>query len=195
MIHNLLKNPLIKIVGILLVLYFGLFANKENPNSLGNRVTTDKIKENISEAWQKKQFITENITAAKQALKESENTAQDLKSREIEVKDISLGIGEIIASCEDSAIISYVISDDDNRKLYSLDKEYFVIGTRKNWLIEKNIIGMKAQGVKAIRVPNTLPTSDLTLLNLFKSNKTSLTYQITLIELRNPTIKTGTSCE
>lgn len=69
-IINLTKNRFIKIIGIFLVLYFALFYNKENPNSLGNRWSMENLKNNFGEMNEKSRFIITNVGMARQIEKE-----------------------------------------------------------------------------------------------------------------------------
>lgn len=63
--HKLVKNPLFKIAGIALILYFALFSNKHDNRSLGRRYSSENIKESIGEAARKKKEIDEKINAAR----------------------------------------------------------------------------------------------------------------------------------
>lgn len=65
-IINITKNPFIKISGIILIIYFALFYNKTNPNSLGNRFSPDNIKNNLREANEKTLFIMNHVNRAQQ---------------------------------------------------------------------------------------------------------------------------------
>jgi len=65
--HDLVKNPLFKLVGIILILYFALFSNKSDKRSLGNRYSTQNIKKSIGEAVKQKKEIEEKIRDAKKS--------------------------------------------------------------------------------------------------------------------------------
>ena len=71
--QNLAKHPLIKIIGIALILYYGLLHNKEHPDSLGNRLSTDHIKNNISDASEKSAYIITNIKKLEEEQKNKRN--------------------------------------------------------------------------------------------------------------------------
>lgn len=71
-ISELLKNPIIKSIGIIVILYFALFANKENPHSLGNRLSSENIKKNLDIATKQTKFIASNVKTARQLAKEKE---------------------------------------------------------------------------------------------------------------------------
>ncbi len=78
-IFNLGNHPLVKVVGISAILYFALFANKENPESLGNRLSSEKIKKNVSEVKEKSHFIITNLEMAHRAAAQQHQTEQKPK--------------------------------------------------------------------------------------------------------------------
>lgn len=68
---NLLKSPIIRIAGIILILYFALFYDNSHPDSLGNRLSKDQIKDNVSQIKDRSSHIITNI-----------KKSQDLKNAE-----------------------------------------------------------------------------------------------------------------
>jgi len=96
---KLLQNPLVKIVGVIAIIYFALFNNKQNPQSLGNRLSAERIKTNLGEMEQKGKFIASNVSAARSYAKTKEQSGDKEKSQDsaqlsLELKDIDLGAGE-----------------------------------------------------------------------------------------------------
>lgn len=63
--HNLVKNPIFKIVGIGLILYYALFSNKHDNRSLSRRYSPENIKESFSNAAKQKREINKKIYEAK----------------------------------------------------------------------------------------------------------------------------------
>lgn len=59
------KNPIIRAIGVGLVLYFALFYKKDNPESLGNRFSSENIRDNIKQINQKGSSIVNGIALAK----------------------------------------------------------------------------------------------------------------------------------
>jgi hypothetical protein len=83
--YFIFKNPIIKIICLGLVLYFALFKNKDNPNSLGNRLSVDKIKQSVEQVNQKGFAIVSNIALAKGQEESLKNV--DAKHQEIIAKN------------------------------------------------------------------------------------------------------------
>ena len=75
--HKLIKNPLVKAIGIILILYFGLFYNKENPSSLGNRLSGENIKKGLNDVSQKSVKIIGGIKKAEEIQKREISKQQE----------------------------------------------------------------------------------------------------------------------
>lgn len=193
MIFKLLRNPIIKIIGISVILYYGLFANKEKPGSLGNRFSSEQIKKDFSEVREKTVFIAENVKLAREIAKEKEAEKEAEKKAvatnpalQVSVKDLEEGVGENI-SCGDSAYINYGIYTKDGRQLEFKENQILVIGDKSNWLLEKNIIGMKQAGSRYINIPQGSRVNDSKITEYLNSNKSDLKYQVTLLAFtKNP---------
>lgn len=184
-IFELLRNPLIKTIGIALVLYFALFANKEKPESLGNRLSSENIKKSFSEAQNQGKFIITNVKIAQEIAKEKAEE-QKLASQnisDIATSDLEIGAGEQSVACGDEVEISYGIYTKSGKQLEFLNSKKFVIGENQNPVIEKNIIGMKRGGIREINIPYNYRTEDKKLIELLKFNATDLKYQITLLSI------------
>jgi len=186
-ILEILRNPLIKAIGIITILYFGLFSNKSNPDSLGSRLSSEKIKKNFSEAKEKSKFIITSVQSAQEAAKE-QKARQDLgnisaqNSPKTSTEDLDIGEGEDSLSCGSEAEIIYSIYGKDDKQLESPSKpEKLLIGSNKNQMVESNIIGMKTSGIRIIKIPQDFQTNDKKLSELLKFYQTDLKYQITLL--------------
>jgi len=182
---ELLQKPLIKIIGLMLVLYFGLFADKKNPDSLGNRLSSENIKKNFFEAQQKSSFIFSNIDQARK-LKGSPVAAPFDSMQNfvaVTVQDSEIGAGDSALKCGDEAEISYDIHvATSNNQLEFISKEKLLIGSNTNALLERKIIGMKSGGVRLINVPRDFKSTNQKLAFLLKFNEADLQYRVTLLQ-------------
>ena len=185
MIHKILQNPIIKIVGIMIILYFALFANKQEPNSLGNRLKPEVVKKDIKEIKQKSQFILLNLQTTQGAKKETD-APPPKSSEDVVIENLAEGSGAELISCGAETIISYNILDTKNNQLVKVPEQKFIIGNRSNWIIEKNIIGMKSGAIRTISIPTDFKTDDIKLMQLLKSNQYGLKYQVTILSFQNP---------
>ena len=193
MIFKLLRNPIIKIIGISIILYYALFANKDKPGSLGNRFSSEQIKKDFSEVREKTVFIAENVKLAREIAKEKELEIEAEKKAavtnsvgQVSVKDLEEGVGENI-SCGDSAYINYGIYTKDGRQLEFKENQILVIGNKSNWLLEKNIIGMKQSGSRYINIPQGSQVNDSKITEYLNSSKSDLKFQVTLLAFtKNP---------
>jgi FKBP-type peptidyl-prolyl cis-trans isomerase len=167
---KLFKNPLLRIAGVILILYLGLFQNTYEKDSLGNRLSKEQIKKNLAEAKDKSVNIMSNIKMAKEYQKNLSEISNNkpIDPSDFIVKDVVIGKGEE-AACGDFASIEYK-SFANNNPLEKSKKYDLIIG--KDSLIpaiQNNIIGMKKGGTRLIILTN---------------NKNALNFEVTLLELK-----------
>lgn len=172
--HHLLRNPLVKICGIAAVLYFSLFANKENPGSLGNKFSKETLKKSFEDAREKSKFIMTNVNAAKDVAKNNPQEEATKQSKIIQESKI------ISASCGDKVIADYAIYKEDHN-IHSVNNMKFTIGSKENWPIEKNIIGMKKGEIKNINILDSLKTDQK--INPLPPEANGIQYRITIRQI------------
>ncbi len=69
--NQIFKNPLFRICGVVIILYYGLLKDKSNPESLARRLSSERIKANISEISHKSYYVINNIQNA-ESIKKAE---------------------------------------------------------------------------------------------------------------------------
>jgi hypothetical protein len=179
-IMEILRNPIVKTVGIAAILYFALFYNKENPESLGNRLSPKNIKEGLGEVTKKAQFIAGGISTANEQAKEMEKLrSKKFQDAASDYKDIKTGEGEAI-SCGDYALISYKIFNSQNQELAKQPSQPISIGTQQNLLLERNIIGMKRGGTRVITVTQNPNITDPMLKSQIEQSGGRMIFEVTL---------------
>ena len=173
LINQILKNPIVKICAVIVILYFGLFSNEENPNSLRNKLSKERIEKNLHDATNKSKFIVTNVGAARKFAQEQEE-----KGKEIE---------NLIIECGDEVKVDYNILNKGNN-LYSEKSKKFVIGSKIDFLIEKNLIGMKKGESKKINIMEGVDQ---------KTNINDISYYVTIvaIEKKIATSKANLACD
>lgn len=192
MVNKLLNNPIIKIIGVLTILYFALLHDKTNPESLGNRLSAERVKKNIHEIEEKGKFIATNISMARKYAKQEINNSYSSK---IAIKDIKINNEGQILKCGDKAEISYDILTINDKIIYSTENEELVIGSRKKDFLEKNIVEMHEGSTRSILIPQDVYTNNIQLTNFLKENKEGLNYQVTLKKVTNNPNSLNISCE
>ena len=182
-IFALIQIPLVKIIAIIAILYFGLFSNKDNPNSLRNRFSQDRIEQNIKEAKDRSLLITSSVKTAQEIAqqKKSNPALNEIISKE----DLEIGSGDHQASCGDEVEISYAIYDNKNSQIKSVNFEKLIIGSNLNEIIEKNIYGMKQGGVRIINIPHDYKTNNAPIKQLLTSYDSQIKYQISLNKINH----------
>jgi hypothetical protein len=191
---NLLKNPLIRIIGIIAILYVGLFSNTYEKESLGNRLSKDQVQKDLSDAKEKGFQIINHVKKA-QELKEynvTQNTSPAIDSSNLNLKDIKVGEG-LVAACGDSAVIAYKLFSGD-QLIDQIEKQNLVIGERKiNYIIESSLIGFNVGGARVINIPEGYKFKDPILAQSL-SGKKDLHYEINLLAIKKPTNSTPQNC-
>lgn len=128
---KLLKNPLFKIVGIVVILYLTLF-NKEKENSLGNRISSEKVKENLSYIKDKTIYIKENLNNSKKY------KAKQKPLKDQQYQDFLIGIGKYKVNCGDTILA----------KIIKLQGEFNIEETKKRLQIDRSTFNSKFIGMK-----------------------------------------------
>ncbi len=188
-IFKILRIKIIRIGLVFVIIYFALFSNKNNPQGLGYRFSSQQLHKDFSEAEQKGGFILENIRRAQNAdgSKNEEALQEVLKydySNAI-YKDVEIGKSKEIAQCGDEALVSYSINVAQNKsQLDFIESQKVLIGSNKNRLLEEKISGMHVGGTRSVKIPKDLKSDFQLLNNLLKFNETELYFLINLKEIK-----------
>lgn len=196
-ILELLKVPLVKIIAAVVILYFALFYDKNNPDSLGVRLSSERIKQNLNDVEEHGRFIISNIHKVKEMSPNGINAKQmeDENFDLLTIQDDKIGAGEEL-KCGDEVDVSYIIRvTDSTSQLEEVKQEKLVIGNNIHSFIEKKIIGMKLGGVRTIDIPRTYKTSDQKLKFLLKFNETNLQYKVTLLHISPVSALNSAGCK
>jgi len=184
---KLLKNPIIKNIGIIIILYFALFHNKSNPDSLGVRLSGENLKKGAEELKNRAAFIATNVSEAQKFAEQKQRIIKE-DERKVQIlphSDLAIGDGEFVASCGDEAIISYQVLNDKNEILDLTDSNKIKIGVGENLFLENKIIGMKSNGIREIKVPKSFLLQDEKLQTLLTKANSDLKFQVTVSKI-NP---------
>ncbi len=192
MLNKIIANPIVKIAGVLTILYFGLLHDKTNPESLGNRLSSERVKKNITEIEEKGKFIATNVALAKKYAKQEQ---KNLNSSKIAVKEVKINNEGKELKCGQKAIIEYEIFTIDNKTLYSTENEEVIVGSQKVEFMEKNIIGMKEDSIRSLLIPQDFYTNDIKLTRLLNENRSGLDYKIKLKKILDNPNSLNISCE
>jgi hypothetical protein len=193
-IFKLLRNPLIKIIGVVSILYFALFYDKKEPEALGNRLAPERIKQEIGQAHEKGEFIISNVHLARQ-MAQDKVRADLLKSGEelkISIEDVEVGKGEEIVECGDEVEISYIVYDGRSKQLQVFNFKKFTVNPATQQIVDQNIIGMKKGGIRSINVPYGFKSEDKQLIENMRFSSSDIRYQVTLANISR---KGAMSCE
>ena len=175
-ILDILRIPIVKFIGIGAILYFALFANKQQPDSLGNRLSKEEINKTFVEAKNRSRFIIANVHTAQEI--NGGKALQPNPAAKITIEDLEIGKDENIISCGSEVEIAYGIYDANNKTLKTVSSEKLIIGSNLDKIIEQNVIGMKSGGIRNINIPHDFKSDDQKLNDMLNFYHSDLRYQI-----------------
>lgn len=194
-ILDFLRIPLVKIIGICAILYLALFSEKQNPNSLGNRLSKEKVTKNLSDAKERSRFIISNVRTTKEAAIKQDKIYQPDAGAKISIEDIDVGKGDIAVSCGSTVEFSYGIYSSDNKQIKVVSSEKLVVGGGTNKIIENNIFGMRQGGIRNIKIPHNFKTDNRDMTDLLKFYNADIRYQLFLVSVAEPNITSHITCK
>ncbi len=185
-LHSLLRKPIIKIIAVILVLYFGIIKNNQHPQSIANKLSTNNIKKNYDEIRDKISDISQNLEMAQQVKKELslEKNINDLR-----FEKIILGtIGESI-KCGNEVNIIYKFTNNEG-VILDMDEESKIIANQQHSamvedIIAKNIVGLKNGAVIRTKFMGQFKQADDKINKLLKIANNELTLEVYILSFKN----------
>lgn len=187
-ILGLLRIPIVRFLGIIAILYFGLFSKKESSESLSNRLSKDRVEQNLKDAKERSLFIASNLKTAKEISRERKPNPS-IQSN-ILLEDIKIGEGEAKVSCGREVEISYSIYTENGDQIKNITSEKLVIGSNIDQFLEQNLHGMKRGGIREIKIPREFATNNIAINEMLKFYNSGIRYQVSALNITdNPSSK------
>jgi hypothetical protein len=183
---KLLENPLIKWAGILAIIYFALFSNKNNPDSLSNRLSGSNIKKNLNEAKEKSEFIITNVKIAQSMAESSEDVKKDNFSDEIITENLSTSNSVNKVKCGDEVEILTSINSANGKNISTPQIKKIIIGSDNNPLLEEKIMGVAENSAIRLKIKESYQSHEREIAEILNSEKKEIYYDILIKEI-NPT--------
>ncbi len=211
MIHEILKSRLFRILGAITILYFALFSQKDNPESLANRFSSENIKKNKQIMSEKAKIIAENIKATRsesvshssahplsdekfengdQKQIDQVDNEQVSKINEVESGDQNIRIRDILlsssgssASCGDEVKFVYAIFDHNLKNISSSQILSVKLTKVGDDLVLKNILSMKEGSSREVFIERGAKVSDKKIKAIMDRVKSPIKIQINLISV------------
>ncbi len=186
-IIKLLQNPIIKTIGIALVLYFALFHKSDNPNSLSQRLSTERIKEGANQIKDKAKFISRNISGVQDRktpnlplynpTPKKIELASDTAKNVAENQKIDPPVKRKIA-CGDEVEIIFLMFNEMAVELKRDFIKKLVIGSKQRLYFEKMIIGMEEKSSKDLELFPKDVIEDKEVADIVKKNNAKVKLHI-----------------
>lgn len=167
--HLLSKNFLVKIVGVFLILYFGVYKYDESPDSLSKRlnkktishdleIATDQTKKIFNAVVMMKDLKKKGVIEARDSAELSRKNSDNLRSRIAVIDSLKQEVAtdiedrSEIADCDDSVNFSYIVTDGGEAVLLRKKKQLVKISEKKEILFERLLFGMVEKEVKEVTI-------------------------------------------
>ncbi len=211
MIHEILKSRLFRILGAITILYFALFSQKDNPESLANRFSSENIKKNKQIMSEKAKIIAENIKAARsesvshssahsvsdekfengdqkqidQVDNEQVSKINEVESgdKNIRIRDILISASGASVSCGDEVKFIYAIFDHNLKIINSSQVLSVKIGKIGDDLVLKNVSLMRDGSSREVYIEQGAKISDKRIKAIMDRVKSPIKIQINLISV------------
>lgn len=182
--QKITKNPLVKIAVMLLIFYMCVFKNN-NPNSLGNNINLDKLKNGIIDVKEKTQNISENIDKAKKIHQEV-NSQKEISS--LVFDQVVTGVDDKI-KCGDEVNLMYKITNFENKIIDYNDNLNIEVGkeyqdTISN-IIAKNIINLQKGSVAVAKIIGHFKDADEKFQKLLEVSFFNASMEIYVLSIKN----------
>ena len=187
---NLFKNKLFRLIGIITILYFGLF-REDNPEGLRNRLSPENIKSGIKEVRKKSSHVVQAMKQAKELEEKQkfiDSYYQNKASNrfDIKVQDMVIGEGKEV-ECGNWVSVDYrvFINNAALLKLNSFNDKQFIFGDKNgDKVVANEVKGMRKGGVRKVIIPANYQAQDERLAEyLAQAEENGIAYEIKLNEL------------
>ena len=166
--HLLSKNPFVKIAGVFLILYFGVYKYDKSPDSLAKRLNKETISEDFEIATNQTKKIfnavltlkelkqKKDVVSAKNAAEIQKKKNNSLRSQVAMVDSFQQEVtkkvqdNEEVASCNDSVSFSYEIKDGEGNILLNKKNQLVKISAEEDIFFERVLFGMSKGEVRQI---------------------------------------------
>jgi hypothetical protein len=183
--RKLINNPLFRLAGVIIILYFALFKNGYEADSLKNRLKPERVKSNLGEISSNSIHIIDAIKKANEIKDLESSTQTDSKNLNLITTDATIGKGKT-AFCNSKIDFEYIVANASKKTLQK-NRATVIIGSGEfSLVIENEIIGMRRLGSRLVAIPANYKTTDKKLSSILsKYSNQSLAYQIDLLKVQN----------
>ncbi len=181
-IFDISQNSWLKIVGIIAVLYFALFSNKENPHSLGHNLNKDEISKGYKEALNKGKKIHSDVFKAqelKKRMMDPSNSTPDI----LVFDEVESLIGNRV-SCNDIVDIAFEIKNINNDIIQPKTNMSLVVGKGSSPIIEEHLLNMRESSIKILNIPFSYQGNSQMLSSIRSQGYKNIIYRFELANIR-----------
>lgn len=169
-IFNFSQNGFVKFFGIGAILYFALFNDKENPNSLGYKFSGDNLKKNLEEVKEHSSKIVKGVLIAKEINRRNMAIESSNEELDILVFDDVESFSKVKAKCNDNLLVSLEVKNEKGQTIRPEEAVAFTLGQKKFPIIERAVMNMGKSGSRIVNIPHGYKTNS-TIVNELRLDK------------------------
>jgi hypothetical protein len=207
---TLLKNPIVRIIGAACIIYYALFTNTYEKDSLGNRLSKETIGKNIQDAKERGLFVAMYLQKADEYKKiedavkrrveekipdQAVKSSSNLVDSRLIIKDVSAGGGDEV-KCGDQIMASYIVYDNSGNKIEEISNYQIEISDdSEKSIIKENLLGLKNGGKRLVIVPGNYKTDDVkTNEYMVLKQDIGINYEINLVNISSEKRNENAKC-
>lgn len=179
-INNFLKLPIVKIIAMVVMIYYIFDKTKEDPQAISYHLT----KENFVKSVENVKDSVEKISTVTAQIKEDQGVidqASETKKLKLFYRTIREGSGGNKVVCGSEVNIEYDLIKIETGEVINKSNMKFDIGTKFNELIERALMGMTAGGIRVVEIPADFKTGDNVYDEMIQ--QTGMVYRISLLSV------------
>ena len=170
---NLSQNPIIKLIGVIAIIYFIFFNKKEDK---AEKITTENIANKISNTQEHFSKLSNNIKILKEydkALKGEIVFSKGMNGLYSEYAETNSSSQKnlTIITCGTTVKVREYIYTTEGRLITNQEDYKYQIGSNESSIIENQLINAKEGSVKIVSIPSKEINIDKKLSNLFADKK------------------------
>lgn len=208
-ISDIINSKFVRIIALIVVLYFAIFSHKDHPNSVSSSVSIDGINKNFDEVKQRTGFIVSNIKTAQNYDHQKDDVISNKKIIDslgfidekyldtIKTQILGEGFGDRYVNCLDEVVFNIDFYDNNNNKIKSMLYQTIVAGSNKNNIIAKKIVGMKKNSIIRFDLGRDLYMNNEIIQNLISNKDIDIYFEVLILDFKkllNPE-EYGLSCQ
>jgi len=186
-INNFLKLPIVKLIAMIVLVYYIFNESKDDPRSASHHLTKENINKSLDSIKKNIDLIASSQVNINKSSNDENYVDDNVKKInldqkiDLKIEDIRQGLGDNQVVCGSEVNISYDFINENNYDVVNKSNITFYLGDKFNELIERGLIGMKVGGIRIIKIPKNFLTGDKIYDEMIQNS--NMIYKILLLKV------------